>query len=454
VGRVGVRSSLRAHPGEDLVIEEATVEGDVPVGPDELEERPGTARSALRSRDFRVLWVAMFSSNVGTWMQNVALGAFAYRLSHSASFVALIGFAQMGPVLLLAPVGGVLADVVDRRRMLVATNIEQMTFSALLAWVAATSHPSRALILLVVLAIGVGGALNGPPMSSLLPNLVPRSDLPGAISLQSVQMNLSRVIGPAIGGLLLPSIHASGVFAVNAASYLFAVAGTLSIRSVAQQRPAGGERGIRRLLGGVSVARHDSLVRTVLLTIAAISFFCLPFIGLMPVIAAQNLHLDVTGVAYGFLYASFGLGAASGAIAVGTVLVGYRRDRVIPMGLGCFALALLAFALLRAAAPAYAVVFLVGFFYFATVTTLSTRLQEHLDDAVRGRVMALYMMGFGGTIPLGLLTAGAVASHSSISIVVVYGAVVAALLALVVHPREPLRRTSRRLRATVYGEQP
>ncbi|HMC70835.1 MAG TPA: MFS transporter, partial [Mycobacteriales bacterium] len=116
-----------------LLVEEAQTEGDVALAPGELKVRPGTARSALRSRDFRVLWVSTFSSNVGTWMQNVALGAFAYQLSHSASFVALTGFAQLGPLLLLATVGGVLADAVDRRRLLVVTNLVQLVFSVLLA---------------------------------------------------------------------------------------------------------------------------------------------------------------------------------------------------------------------------------------------------------------------------------------------------------------------------------
>jgi predicted MFS family arabinose efflux permease len=287
------------------------------------------------------------------------------------------------------------------------------------------------LLLLVVVAIGIGNALTGPPLASLLPNLVPRVDLPGAISLQSVQMNLSRVVGPAVGGVLLPSIHASGVFALNAATYLFAVAGALMVHPAVPQRHAGTqERGLRRLLGGVAVARRDALVRSVLLTIAALSFFCLPFIGLMPVIAAQNLGLDVTGLAYGLLYACFGLGAASGAIAVGSILVGYRRDYVIAGGLALFAVMLFVFALLRSAAAAYPVVFVVGLFYFGTVTTLSTRLQEHLDDAVRGRVMALYMMGFGGTIPLGLLAAGAVAAATSVTTVVVGGAVITLLLAV------------------------
>ncbi|HWA67681.1 MAG TPA: MFS transporter, partial [Mycobacteriales bacterium] len=276
------------------VAEEAIVDGDVAIAAGELRSRPGTARSALRSRDLRTLWLATFASNIGTWMQNVALGAFAYRLEHSASFVAWVGFAQLGPVLVLAPVGGLLADVVDRRKLLVLTNLEQLAFSVALALVAAASHPSKVLLFGVVVAIGVGNALSGPPLSSLLPNLVPRQDLPGAVSLQSVQMNLSRVIGPAIAGVLLPEIHASGVFAINAGTYLFAVAGAVAIRPVAQPESFN-EGGLRRLLGGVVVAREDPVIRSVLLTIAAISFFCLPFIGLMPAIGGENLHLDVNG---------------------------------------------------------------------------------------------------------------------------------------------------------------
>jgi predicted MFS family arabinose efflux permease len=158
----------------------------------------------------------------------------------------------------------------------------------------------------------------------------------------------------------------------------------------------------------------------------------------MPVVAAQNLGMKVTGLEYGLLYACFGLGAASGAIAVGSVLVGHGRDRVIAVGLALFGVMLLVFGLLRAPGPAYPVVFLVGLFYFATVTTLSTRLQEHLRDEVRGRVMALYMMGFGGTIPLGLLVAGQIAAHTSITTVVVAGAAIAMLLAA--HAARPARR--------------
>ncbi|HEX3899970.1 MAG TPA: MFS transporter, partial [Mycobacteriales bacterium] len=280
--------------------------------------------------------------------------------------------------------------------------------------------------------------LSGPPLSSLLPNLVPRVDLPGAIALQSVQMNLSRVIGPAIAGLLLPAIHASGVFGINAATYLFAVAGALSIRPVPQVESYA-EGGLRRLLGGVVVARRDPLIRNVLLTIAAISFFCLPFIGLMPAIGGESLHLDVNGVAYGLMYASFGLGAALGAIAVGSVLAGRPREPVVAISLAVFGVALAGFGLLRNVGPAYPVIFVVGLFYFAAVTSLSTRLQEHLDDTVRGRVMALYMMGFGGTVPLGLLLGGQIAEATSLTAVVVAGGAIALLLAIVMGPRARTR---------------
>jgi MFS family permease len=416
------------------VAEEAILDGDVAIAPADLRIRPGTARSALQSRDLRRLWLATFASNIGTWMQNVALGAFAFRLSHSASFVAYVGFAQLGPVLLLAPIGGLLADAVDRRKLLVLTNLEQLIFSIALALVATSDHPSRPLLFVVVVAIGVGNALSGPPLSSLLPNLVPRVDLPGAISLQSVQMNLSRVIGPAITGVLLPVAAASGVFAVNAATYLFAVAGALSIRPVPQPE-VHGESALRRMLGGAVVARHDPLIRNVLLTIAAISFFCLPFIGLMPAIGGESLHLDVNGLEYGLMYASFGLGAACGAIAVGSVLAGRPRPPVIAVSLALFGAALAGFGLLRDVAPAYPVVFVVGLFYFTAVTSLSTRLQENLDDAVRGRVMALYMMGFGGTVPVGLLVGGQIAEATSITAVVVAGGAIGLLLAMAVRPR-------------------
>ncbi|HEX7166335.1 MAG TPA: MFS transporter [Acidimicrobiales bacterium] len=407
--------------------EGAVLGGDVPYA-------PGSARAAFAHRAFRRVWLGSMASNVGTWMQNVALGAFAYELTESSGYVALLGFAQLGPLLLLSIVGGLLADTVDRRWLLIGCQVEQMILSFVLAAVAAGDDPSRTALFLCVLAIGIGNAFNAPTFSAVLPQLVGKRDLVGAVSLQSVQLNLSRVVGPAIGGAILPAIGASGVFAVNGVTYLFAIA-TLFAVTIPRPYPEYGEQGWRRLVGGFAVARRDRLVRRCLLTIAAISFFCLPFVGLLPVIAARNLGIDVEGAAYGALYACFGLGAACGAVAVGTLLVGRDKAAAVRAGLALFAISLAAFGLLRVPAPAYPVAFLVGLFYFGAVTSLSSVLQQHLDESVRGRVMALWIMGFGGTVPIGLLVFGVLAEAASVTAVVLVGAVVAALLAVLANVR-------------------
>jgi MFS family permease len=282
--------------------DDAQVDGDLPY-------TPGSARGALSHPDFRSVWFGTFASNIGTWMQNVALGVLAYQLTHSATYVAVIGLAQLGPLFLLSMVGGALADVVDRKKLLIGCQVQDLVFSVALAWVAAQSHPSTEGIFLCVLAVGIGNALSAPVLSAVLPVLVPKRDLPGAVSLQSVQLNLSRVIGPAIGGLLLPFVHVWGIFALNAGTYGFAI---LVIARVALPRrgteTTSGPSGLSRVLGGLAVARADPLVRYCLVTMAAISFFCLPFIGLMPVVAARDLHIDPAGALYGGLYALFGVG--------------------------------------------------------------------------------------------------------------------------------------------------
>lgn len=402
--------------------EDAILEGDHPY-------TPGSARAALAHRDFRRVWLGSLASNVGTWMQNVAMGAFAYELTGSSTFVSLLGFAQLGPLLLLSIVGGLLADTVDRRKLLVACQVEQMLLSFVLAWVASGDNPSRAALFGCMLAIGIGNALHAPTYSAIMPQLVGRQDMPGAVSLQSFQMNVTRVIGPAIGGVLLPVIAPSGVFAVNGFTYVFAIA-TLATVTIPRPYPDHGEQGWRRLVSGFAEARRDALVRRCLLTIASLSFFSLTFIGLFPVIAADNLGLDITGFAYGALFATFGSGAALGAVSVGTVFVRRSKAQIVRGGLVVFSVFLAAFGLLRTPVLAYPTVFLLGFFYFATVTSLSTILQSHLADEVRGRVMALWIMGFGGTVPIGLLVFGAVADVTSVTTVVVMGAVVAFLLGL------------------------
>jgi len=404
-------------------LEDALVDGDVAY-------QRGTAQAALRHRDFRIVYLCTFASNVGTWMQNVVLGAYALKLTDSAGYVALVYFAQLGPLLFLSTLGGLLADVVDRRRLLIGAQLCQMALSVALASLAIPDDPSRGLLVAVVFAIGIANAIGAPGLSAILPTLVPRVDLPGAVALQSVQMNLSRVIGPAIGGVLYAAFDAAPVFALNAATYAFAIVGLVWASYPRHANAHVEERGFRRLLSGVRIARRDPLIAHVLATLFSFSFFSLAFVGLMPVIADHNLGMDPKSGAYGALYATFGFGAALGAITVGTAFAARSKARLLQPGFVAFAAVLTVFAVVRSAAVAFPVAGVLGYAYFIVITSLSTVLQEHLDDSVRGRVMALWIMGFGGTVPLGVLVAGWIAEVTSITAVVVGGAAWAIVLAV------------------------
>jgi MFS family permease len=417
--------SLRRSRPHELNAEETTeaiIEGDVPY-------RRGTAQAALRNRDFRIFWGGTFASNIGTWMQNVLLGAFGYELTGSATFVGILFFAQLGPLLFMANVGGVLADVVDRRKLLIITQLAQLVLSGLLAALAATDDPSRVAIVACVLAIGTGNALSAPGIAAILPTLVPKADLPGAVSLQSVQMNLSRVIGPAIGAVIYSQVSAAPVFALNAATYLFAVAGVVFARYHQYAPGDVEETGLARLLSGFRLAWRDPLIRRILTILVLFSFFSLSFVGLMPAIAAENLGIRPRSIQYGVLYALFGLGAATGAIAVGTVLAGRSKAPIPRRGLVAFTVLLTGFALLRVDGPAYPLVLLLGIAYFLVITSLATVLQENLDDGIRGRIMALWIMGFGGIVPVGVLAGGFVATRTNVTLVLLIGAAAALLLA-------------------------
>jgi MFS family permease len=402
--------------------EDASLEGDFPYV-------PGSARAALSHRDFRIVWTGLSLSHCGTWMQNFVLAAYGWELTHSAAYVGLLGFAQLGPILLLSTVGGLLADSFDRRRLIVGMQIAQLVGSLVLAWLATWDDPSTVAIFLCVLAIGTFNALNAPSMISIIPNLVPKRDLQGAISLQSMQMNASRVVGPAMAGVIYPGLGPAAVFVVNAGTYLFCVAGMLIAKFESKVEVVVEEAGVHRLLAGFRIAWRDRLVRRILLTVSTFSFFSLAFIYLMPTLASENLGMNTRSLGYGLLFADFALGAALGALSIGTVLVHAPKPVIVRSGLASFGVLLAVFALAREPALAYPVAFFVGLSYFAVITSLSTILQAHLTDAVRGRVMALWMMAFGGMVPVGVLVAGQVVEVTSITAVVLAGAVVALLLA-------------------------
>jgi len=376
----------------------ATETGELPV------LRPGSARSALSHEQFRRIFIASFGSNIGSWIQNVVLPIYIYERTGKASIVALLILAQMGPLLLLAIPAGVIADAVDRRKWLTAMQVVMLTFSVVLAALARVDAPIWA-IFLAQLGVGIGGALNMPAWSALLPALVPHADLPGAMSLNSTLINGSRVVGPILVALFTPlGAEAWHFFAFNALTYLLVV-WALS-RTATPRHTADDTRGWQRFTFAFRVARDRPAVRRLILTLALYSLISLPYIGLFPAVTEMNFGIDGSTATYKWLYAVWALGAALGGLALGTLFVGRDPRVLIRFGFAANAVAMFAFAVSRSAAPAFVAGFALGVTYFFTTTAMSTVMQSRLAPHERGRTMALWFMSFGGTVPIGNMIFG------------------------------------------------
>lgn len=388
--------------------------------------RPGSPRGALSHRAFRWVFLGSFASNIGTWMQNVTLAVVANRLTHQATFVGLVVFAQLGPTLFLAPLGGVVADRVNRKTIMICAATAQTTFSLALAFVAHGDNPSRAGLVLIVAGIGISGAFYAPAANATLPELVDRADLAGAVSLNSFAMNASRVIGPLLATLFGGASMAWLVFSINGATYLFVIAAVLVVDFSGAPPVHVGEGRRPGFVHGLRAVHADRVTERLLVTVALYSLCSLIFIYQMPVLAQDNL--GITDRAYQFLFGTFGLGAAVGAIAVGTVLANLPRPRVARVSLAAFAVSLAIFGLIRSPKLAFPVAFTTGFTYFVVITTMSTILQQRVSDSMRGRVMGLWQMGWAGLVPVGSLVAGPIIDAHGVTPVIMGGAIAAAAL--------------------------
>ena len=419
--------------------EEALVDGDRTLDAEEIN----VVRAALANRDFRTMWLSTLGSTIGTWMQNVILAAFVYTVTRSAWLVSLVGFCNLVPQLFFATFGGIIADLFDRKKLIFWLSLEQMLGSLAIAWIVRTTDFSRPALLIAVFAVGTGAALQGPVFLAVTPSLVPKEHLTGAISLNSVSMNVSRVVGPAIGAVLYVWIGASWVFVLNAATYGIIMIGVTYVRVPKFERRVG-ESKIDRLVGGFRYVRQDPVVFRAIGTVFMFSMFCMPFVVLYPAMASVDWGVSTKSTLYGLLYATFGLGAVVGALSVGTFLSGHRIENVLRGAFVMFGASLAAYISIRGPVLAFPIGFLLGFFYFVVVTSLSTIFQSRLDHSIRGRVSAVWMMCFGGTVPVAGLIAGWIVSHSSVNTVIYFGAAFALFLAWFADLRPPEERAALR----------
>ena len=394
--------------------------------PTSTPRRTGTARSALQHRHFRVLFIGASLSNVGTWMQNFMLPAYLDVRTGSAALVGLLIFAQLGPMFFGSVPAGVLADRVDRTRLILTMQASMMVLSVVLGGLARWSAPIWT-IFAIQLGIGIANTVQAPAFNASLPSLVPRADIGGAVSLNSAMINGSRVAGPALAAFLgWIGLDLWQLFLINAATYCFVMV-PLAKNHLPSINGMNKAKGWRALTAGVGLARRRKVLLVLLSSMFCFSVISLPYIGLFPSVTRLNLGLSADSGAYKVLYITWGLGAFLGALSVGTVFSEVSRHTLIRWSFRLFALFLFLFAITRNFAVALPVSFVLGVVYFLLATAMMTELQHNLTDAERASIMPLWFMSFGGSIPIGNLLAGPIMDAVGARWVLAVGAIAAAV---------------------------
>jgi MFS family permease len=376
-----------------------------------VELRVPSTFQPLATRAYRLAFCGAVLSNTGTWMQNVAVQWLVYQQTGSAAWVGLATFAQFIPLFLAGPVGGVLADRWDRKRLLLGAQSWMMGWSVLLAVLTLTGVVTAPLVVCTVLALGFGFAFHGPTWQTVVPHLVPREQLTQAIALNSAQMATARILGPALGGVLIPFVGAGGVFVLNAISYVAVLVAIAMLRLPAREP---GERSsiLGELRGGVRYARTHRELAWLIGAVLAVSLCAAPLVALLPVYAEDVLGGGARTL--GMLMACLGAGSLVGALLLGELANRFRTPALVGgalilLGSATLLVALAPLAGAAAVGATAAAVMVTGGFRLVAVSASNSRLQLRADDLYRGRVLSLMFLAFGGAFPIGALAAGAAA---------------------------------------------
>jgi len=389
---------------------------------------PVSAWAPLRHRVFRMLWLAQFVSNIGTFMQGVGAVWVMLELHQSPAVVALVQTAVALPVLLLGVPAGALADLVDRRRLLLATQGLMLAAAAVLAVLTWTGTVTPAALLALTFALGVGTALNAPAWQAVQPELVPAAEFPQAVTLGGASMNLGRAIGPALAGVIIAATGPGPVFLLNAASFL-AVIGALAVwRPKPEDRPGPPEQFDAAVRAGLRYAWHSHLVHYVLLRSGAFNLASAGLMALLPVYAKSQLGLGSGGL--GLLYAAFGVGAAGSALLLPQIRARIGVDGVVAAGTAAAAAALLALAFTRSPALAALITFVAGAGWLLCLSVFNLAAQQVVPDWVRARGLALNLTVTAGATAVASAAWGAVANVLGISGAFSWGSLAVALTLL------------------------
>lgn len=365
---------------------------------------------ALKSRNYRLFFGGQSVSMIGTWMTRIATSWLVYRLTGSAALLGTVSFAGQIPMFFLGPIAGVWVDRWDRHRTLVYTQILSMLQSFALAVLALTHLINIWEILLLSLMQGLINAFDMPSRQAFVVQMVEnRDDLSNAIALNSSMVNASRLIGPAIAGIVIAGWGEGYCFLIDGISFLAVIASLLMMRITVTQVHAGGRNVRQELLEGWRYVVDSVAIRSILLLLALVSLVGFPYSVLMPIFASDILHGGPHTL--GFLMAASGVGALIGAISLAMRKTVLGLGRYIAICAALFGASLMAFSLSRMLWLSVILMAVTGFGFMQQMASSNTVLQTIVEDQKRGRVMAFYGMAFLGMAPFGSLLAGGLAAR-------------------------------------------
>ncbi len=417
---------------------------------------------ALRHRNFQLFFSGQLISLTGTWMQSVAQAWLVYRMTGSALLLGSVGFVGQIPIFLASPLGGIVADRYDRRRVVIATQVASMALATTLAALTLTHRITVTEIFWLAALLGVVNAFDVPGRQSFLVEMVGKDDLINAIALNSSMFNGARVVGPAIAGLLVARIGEGWCFFVNAVSYIAVILGLLMMRvPPREQWPQGSP--FAHVIEGFRFVKRTAPIRAILLLVGLVSLVAMPYTVLMPIFADRILNgggqefaaligsHDLGAVRLGILMGATGVGALLGALTLATRTGVYGLGRWITFSCAGFGVTLFAFALSRNFWMSAALLVPVGFCMMLQMSSSNTLIQAMVPDVLRGRVMSLYSMMLMGMAPFGALFGGALAARWSAPATVSMGAIAAVGAALVFGLRLPKLRVEARQLIVAQG---
>ncbi len=363
---------------------------------------------ALRHRNFRLFFGGQSISLIGTWMTRVATSWLVYRLTKSALLLGTVGFVGQVPTFLLAPLAGVLVDRVDRRQVLIWTQSAAMLQSLLLAWLTLSHRVTITEILVLSGFQGVINAFDMPGRQSFMIRMVEdREDLSNAIAINSSMVNVARLIGPSLAGLVIAATNEGWCFFIDGVSYIAVIASLLMMRIKPEVQQHHGVTMVQQLRQGWVYVAESVPIRSILSLFALLSLMGWPFMVLMPLFAAQVLHGGAHTL--GFLMGAVGIGSLISALTLVVRKSVRGLTKMIPIGAGVFGLGLVAFGVSQNLWLSMAMMLMTDFGMMQGLTTSNTILQTLVDERMRGRVMSYYTMAFVGMAPFGSLLAGALA---------------------------------------------